>query len=249
MPGKKKTKTETTSSKTPSKPKISEKAKVSPKVSAKPKKIAAPKSSPNKISKKIAARAKTEKLSETSGGSIRKKAVRQGETQMVAFIRDPQCIFTYWEVTPESIEAVKQQLTDEYKDSSMVLRVFKTGANGETELIQEIRVEPGEMNRYVELKDTKGNYFVEIAQKTPSGRVVVYARSNQIVTEIPSEASADSSAPSDAQWETPEVLLEYFANVDEREVSATIPGISSAEAYRKDLQKKKLDRYSASRMG
>ncbi len=86
---------------------------------------------------------------------------------MVAFIRDPQCIFTYWEVTPESIEAVKQQLTDEYKDSSMVLRIFKTGPKGETELIQEIRVEPGEMNRYVELKDHEVEIISSRSPKKP----------------------------------------------------------------------------------
>src|ERR1035441_9453748 len=40
-----------------------------------------------------------------------KKAAKHGETQMVAFIRDPHCIFTYWEVTPQSIEAVDRKST------------------------------------------------------------------------------------------------------------------------------------------
>jgi hypothetical protein len=246
MPGKKKTKTESTTS---SKPKRSLTAKVSRKTSAGPPKKSALKSLGTKTSKKAVASAKSPKLSGTLNESTRKKALRQGETQMVAFIRDPQCIFTYWEVTPESVEAMKQQLMGEYKDSSMVLRVFKTGANGETELIQEVRVEPGEMNRYVELKDKDGNYFVEIAQKTSSGRIVVYARSNNVITGIPSETPVASSLLPDNQWKTPESLLEYFADVDETEASVTIPGISSAEAHQKDLQKKKLDRYSASRIG
>lgn len=246
MPAKKKTKTDSTSS---NKPKISETAKASRKAPGRPKKIVAPKSPIAKTSKNVLNRITARKLPETSGESIQKKSLRKGETQMVAFIRDPQCIFTYWEVTPESIEAVKQKLTNEYKDSSMVLRIFKTGPKGETELIQEIRVEPGEMNRYVQLKDPSGSYFVEIAQKALSGRVVVYARSNQIMTGISSEPAGDSPVLSDNKWESPEFFLEYFADADEKEVALTIPGISSAEAYRKELQRKKLDRYSASRIG
>ncbi len=246
MPGKKKTKTESTSFGKSKKPAV---AKTSDKTSTKPKKIPVRKSSGINPAQKVIKRTKASQMSDVSGETIRKKTFRRGETQMVAFIRDPQCIFTYWEVTPESIESVKLQLMDEYKDSSMVLRVFKTGPNDETELVQEIRVEPGEMNRYVELKEKAGNYFVEIAQKAPSGRIVVYARSNKIITGISTETPVGSSKTGGGRWETPENFLEYFADVDETDVSATVPRISSAEAYRKDIQRKKLDRYSASRIG
>jgi hypothetical protein len=197
--------------------------------------------------KKAPVRAKAAKPVPASD-TFPKKNSRHGETQMVAFIRDPQCIFTYWEVTPERLEAVKQQLQDEYKGSSMVLRLFKTGPQGETELIQEIRVEAGEMNRYVELGEKSGNYFIEIAQKSPSGRVVVYARSNNIITGAPSQGPSGSLPSADSKWETPDGFFEYFMEADEEEVSGAIPGISSAEAHRKGLERKKLDRYSASRI-
>ncbi len=167
---------------------------------------------------------------------------------MVAFIRDPRCIFTYWEVTPESIESVKQQLMGEYKGSSMVLRLFKTGPNGETELVQEIRVEPGEMNRYVELNEVEGNYFVEIAQKAISGRTIVYARSNKIVTGISPNPPAGSPGSPDQGEETSREFLKYFSGEDETETFTLLPGISSAEAHRRDLERKKMDRYSASRI-
>ena len=244
MPGKKKIEGESTAPKKPKKPAA---AKVVRKTSTRLKKTETSKPSGAKPNKKAVIRTKA-LPSETLIGSIRKKGKRQGETQMVAFIRDPQCIFTYWEVTPEKIEAVKEQLMDEYKNSSMVLRVFKTGPKGETELIQEISVEPGEMNRYVELKDRDGSYFIEIAQKTPSGRVVVYARSNKITTGISSETPVRSSASPGSKWDPPEGLLEYFSDEDETEPSIAISGISSAEAYRRDSQKKKFDRYSASRI-
>ena len=168
---------------------------------------------------------------------------------MVAFIRDPHCIFTYWEVTPQSIEAVKQQLMGEYKDSAMVLRVFRTGADGQAELIQEIRVEPGEMNRYVELKEgASGSYFIEIAQKTASGRMVVYARSNKVMTGTSVGSEGRTEGASSPQWETPAGLLEYFSEVEETTDPLTVRGLSSAEAHRKALLKKQMGRYSASRM-
>lgn len=179
-----------------------------------------------------------------------KKMNRKGETQMLAFIRDPRCIFTYWEVTPESIAAVKQQLMDEYKGSSMVLRVFRTGPDGQAELIQEIKVEPDEMNRYVELGETTGSYFIEIAQKTASGKTVVYARSNRVVTGLSVDSPMGASHSSDPKWEMPAGLLEYYSEEIEHpeSLSRQGQGISSAEAHRKALLRKKMDRYSASRM-
>lgn len=247
MPRKKKAESVSTAPKATSKSKSAVKPKAVPKPRASAKKTAASaapraaKVSPKAIKAGVASKA-------TASGW--KKPARQGETQMVAFIRDPHCIFTYWEVTPQSIEVVKQQLMGEYKESSMVLRVFRTGPDGQAELIQEIRVEPGEMNRYVELKEgASGSYFIEIAQKTASGRMIVYARSNKVMTGTfagGGDGSSDSSAP---QWETPAGLLEYFNEVEETSDASAVRGLSSAEAHRKALLRRQMGRYSASRIG
>jgi hypothetical protein len=249
MPRKKKEETPAESPRSVSKAKPKAATQAAQKPAKKEKASPAFKPSKTPAVKKAPVRATADKPSPVSE-SLPKKLSRHGETQMVAFIRDPQCIFTYWEVTPDRIEAVKQQLEEEYKGSSMVLRLFKTGPDGKAELIQEILVEPGEMNRYVELSEKSGNYFVEIAQKAHSGRVVVYARSNNIVTGAPSQSPSSSPVPanSNSKWETPEGFFEYFLEGDETEVSQAIPGISSAEAHRKGLERKKMDRYSASRI-
>jgi len=92
-------------------------------------------------------------------------------------------------------------------------------------LIEEVEVKPGEMNRYVELKDPGGSYFVEVAQKTASGRVFVYSRSNKVVTStgwFPQIKGAD--------YDVPAVFLEYFAEEIGADPS-TLRGISSAEAH------------------
>lgn len=250
MPRKKKAESVSIVPKAPSKPKSAAKPKGASKaIRSIPKKTTTPKAPrATAASKKLA----TSKASAPTKSPVSswKRPQRQGETQMVAFIRDPHCIFTYWEVTPQSIEAVKQQLREEYKDSAMVLRVFRTGADGQAELIQEIRVEPGEMNRYVELKEgVSGSYFIEIAQKTASGRMVVYARSNHVITGAAAGSGDAPASASAAQWETPTGLLEYYSEVEEAVDPVAVRGLSSAEAHRRALLRKQMGRYSASRMG
>jgi hypothetical protein len=181
-----------------------------------------------------------------------RRLTRKGETQMVAFVRDPNCIFTYWEVTPESAEEVRRQLMEEYPKSVMVLRLLRMGPNGQMELVQEIRVKPGEMNRYVDLEGEPGSFVVEIAQKGPSGKTVVYARSQTIVTGGPSFSASSAvadllRAPGD---EIPKAFLDYFEEGEVDQILTHPAGvISSAEAYRLEVLRKKGDRYASSRLG
>src|SRR5207237_1275348 len=146
----------------------------------------------------------------------------------------PQCIFTYWEVTPESIESVKKQLREEFQHSSMVLRVFHLDGSDQIQLIREIFVEPHEMNRYIEIDEKNGSYFLEIAQKAPSGRAVVYARSNKIL--LGTSESSWPPASGEAKWETPAGLLEYFSQEEYAETFRTPGGISSAESLAESLK-------------
>ncbi len=137
-----------------------------------------------------------------------KRLPRHGETQLVAFIRDPQCVFTYWEVTPQRIEEVKRELHDEFANSYMVLRVYNVGPDGEWILSDEIRVEPGQVNHYVELRKTGGTYVLEIGQKTGSGRYVTYAQSNPVLTS-PQTIEFGGKNPASAE-EISEDMLNYF---------------------------------------
>jgi Domain of unknown function (DUF4912) len=174
---------------------------------------------------------------------------KQGETRVVAFVRDPQCVFTYWEVTPQSLESVKHQLLEEYRGSAMVLRVFKEGPWGQNEMVEEIQVRPGEMNRYLEMKDGAGIFFVEIGQKSPSGRVIPLARSNRIMTGFPSGAMENAPPAAGPDWNSPKAVSEYFSNLEgEGPDPSPVPGISSAESRRKGFQLPGSDRYNASKI-
>ncbi len=194
-----------------------------------------------KVSKPVS-RLKSKKASSAASAvpNVKYQFPRYGETQLVAFVRDPHCIFTYWEVTPEKIQEVKKELKEEFKHSFMVLRVFKIGKNGEHHFVYEITVAPGEMNRYVELDEPGGSYFLEIAQRTPEGRYWVYARSNPIGT--PEASASFWSSSMDPEWQPAPALLNYFHEQGYASDVSFIPGgNSSAES-----QKRKRGFYSAS---
>jgi hypothetical protein len=157
---------------------------------------------------------------------------RQGETQLVAFIRDPQCVFTYWEVTPERLESVKRELKEEFKDSYMVLRLYQVDSDGEKILFDEIRLDPGQINRYVELKNAGSQYLLEIGQKTSSGRYVSYAQSNLVSTDVSTYISSDHQHETRIFLEegmSPELQNYYKQQGYDPEVLTTTEKISSAE--------------------
>lgn len=171
---------------------------------------------------------------------------RHGETQIVAFVRDPQCVFTYWEVTPERLEEVKRELKEEFKDSHMVLRLFTVGPNGERILSDEIRIEPGQINRYVELSQTGGSYVLEIAQKTGAGRYVTYALSNPIYTAVQpyTENRLDAQDPISAAEVSQEMLDYFYEQGYDPDSPPLTEFISSAENEKR--LKRKRDHYKAS---
>jgi hypothetical protein len=131
---------------------------------------------------------------------------RFGKTQLLAFVRDLKTLFTFWEVSPQTAEEAKNELKDEYKGSSMFLRIFKKQPDGTSDFLYEIVVKQGEMNRYMNLEDDGGTYFVEIARKTYSGRYLVLARSNEVNT-----GATEPTVPiNDSIWEMPVEIREYF---------------------------------------
>ncbi|MGH7739538.1 MAG: DUF4912 domain-containing protein [bacterium] len=171
------------------------------------------------------------------------KPAKFGETQVVAFIRDPNCLFVYWEIASQKLERVKKELTTEYAESRLVLRMFRARTDGQADLIYEIEVDPQDMNRYLPIYESGGGYFVEVARKTASGKVVVLARSNILQT-----PSRGFSSETDPEWEPSPQIARYLA--EELEVgSENLPepgalgGVSSAGAP--GLRRKALEIFSS----
>jgi hypothetical protein len=165
---------------------------------------------------------------------------RYGETQLVAFVRDPRCVFTYWEVTPEKIQEVKRELKEEFHGSAMVLRVFKVWPQGERQFLFEIEVEPSEMNRYVQIPESVSGHYLEIAQRTRSGRYVVYARSNALGA-VPPMVGAASGPFASIAASSSAAMARYYEEQGYRDPSRSLGGPSSAEN-----QKGRSGAYSAS---
>ncbi len=186
----------------------------------------------------------TDKASPAKNGFI--SLPRHGETQIVAFVRDPQCVVTYWEVTPERLEEVKRELKEEFKDSHMVLRLFTIGSNGERILSDEIRIEPGQINRYLELSQTGGSYVLEIAQKTGTGRYVTYAHSNTIYAAVqPHTANSLDARDPVSTGEVSQEMLDYFYEQGYDPDSPPLTEFISSAENEKRLKRKK-DHYKAS---
>jgi hypothetical protein len=209
------------------------------------------------LSRKSTTREKKSPLAQPQETSVlapkkgaRSRLPRFGQTQLVAFVRDPNCIFTYWEVTPETVEEVRRQLMDEYEGSSMVLRVLRSNPDGTSELLEEILVNQGEMNRYVNLEEAGGSYVLEIGHKAPSGRFVVLARTNPIQTGA-QPVSAEPGETHPEGWEMPEEIRDYFG--DETIENSFEPGkkfFSADLAGHAALHRRRLgpqDRHAASR--
>ncbi|HUO56569.1 MAG TPA: DUF4912 domain-containing protein [bacterium] len=167
-----------------------------------------------------------------------KKFPKHGQTQVVAFIRDPHCLFVYWEVAEESLEAMKKQLGDPYHSSDRVLRLFRSEAGGEN-LLREISVKPWEMNRYLEIQDPSWDYFVEVGQLTASGHYFLFAKSNKVFATV--SPFRPMAVTADPLGDPPAGLLNYFGQF---ELPGMAPvGISSAENHRR-----MRNRYAASHL-
>jgi hypothetical protein len=197
----------------------------------KPRKILPKKASPVKSA---AARGMVEKPLSTKipkGGSLSEapsvsrsfQMKRQGQTQMVTFIRDSRCLFAYWEISNQSQEDARKYFGHELSDSYRVLRVFKTGSRGEEVLADEIRIPSDDMNRYIELQESGGSYILEVGQKSVSGRYYSFARSNRVTTAIGS-----LSQVTDPKWEPPAGILEYFDEGVEESLEPENRGFSAS---------------------
>jgi hypothetical protein len=218
--------------------KKTETAKKTPKISARkaPSGRVAAKVSPPKASK-TGSSPEASKLSR----SFRMK--RQGQTQMIAFIRDSRCLFAYWEISNQSLEEAKRYFGHEFANSFRVLRVFKTLNGVEEILSEEIRIPSDDMNRYVPLQESGGSYVLEVGQKSVSGRYFPFARSNRVTTAIGS-----LSPVTDPKWEPPTGILEYFDEGIEETLVPEKRGFSASLPPGRTLSRRKFGpgRYSAS---
>jgi len=122
-----------------------------------------------------------------------------GDTKIVALVRDPLWIHTYWEINSRKIEDLKGMLGAEYDSASLVLRIHDVSDldfNGENSRSYfDINVDKHARSWYINVGNPDNEFVVDLGMMTSSGQFILIARSNRIRT-----PRADASPNIDEKW-------------------------------------------------
>ena len=109
-----------------------------------------------------------------------------GETRIVLLARDSHWLFTYWEVSPASVTAMKSSLGNSFDSGVPLLRVYDVtnvifdGRNANR--FFDVRISEGAYSWYLHAGDPNRRWVAEIGLLLPGGNFSPYARSNTIKT-------------------------------------------------------------------
>jgi len=175
-----------------------------------------------------AERAKYDLRPDPASGEDRAAPLPQtyGEDRLALLVRDPVCIFAYWEMTPAGLAALREK-TGAGAEAVMILRVYKVAGDAfdgtNASRFFDVEVADATDNWYVSVDEAGRAYCAEIGLRDAGGRFHALARSNSVTTPPSSVASRVDPA-----WAgTPEEQAAVFAR-SERMDGASSPG--SAEA-------------------
>ncbi len=104
---------------------------------------------------------------------------KYGIDRIVTLVRDPSWIFSYWEITDETIEELKKRLGDNWHDSRFVLRVFDRSSDEGHYF--DIELNNGARNWYINVQPER-KYQVAIGAIDPDGNFNQIAISNMVET-------------------------------------------------------------------
>lgn len=120
---------------------------------------------------------------------------RYDENYLVILVRDPHCIFGYWEFSGEQMDLVAREFHCQWGEVPLLLRVYDlTGLNftGENEHSHfDIKLHPLANNYYINNVNSNNSYCADIGVITSQGRFVTLVRSN--VVQTPRDSLADGS--------------------------------------------------------
>ncbi|MDC4224465.1 MAG: DUF4912 domain-containing protein [Candidatus Manganitrophus sp.] len=120
-----------------------------------------------------------------------------GVNQVVALVRDPWWIHSYWEVTPEKIGETDQKLAD--PESRLALRVYDLSERIDMTHFWDIEIHNRIGNWYVDVGKPDRTFLIDIGLKSRSGAFATIARSNNAHT-----PPAGPSDRLDEEWWAPE---------------------------------------------
>jgi hypothetical protein len=156
-----------------------------------------------------------------------------GDNIIVALVRDPYWIYTYWEVSPQLIQKAKAELAEKWETAKSVLRVYDitdkefNGSNANHYF--DIEISGGATNWYVNVGQPNRSYCVDIGLLTADGQLYILARSNQVTT--PRDSMSDVV---DEKW---------MSNREEAEKIYSLSGGFGIGAGSLELQEKMQERF------
>jgi len=120
---------------------------------------------------------------------------RYDENCLFLMVRDPHCIFAFWELSVEQVDVVASQFGRPWGEIPLTIRVYDlTGLDRERDQAHswyDFNIHSLANNYYI--KGIKANhaYSADLGVKTPDGRFVILIRSNTVQT--PRDSLADGS--------------------------------------------------------
>jgi hypothetical protein len=125
-----------------------------------------------------------------------------GIDRIVAMVRDPHWIFSYWEVTIDRLEGIEKRLGGEWQKCRMILRVFDLTDDSYSHF--DIPLAPDSRNWYINTSPNR-RYQIAVGLLTPDGDFIEIARSNTVET-----PRAGVSDVVDDRWMIPEELFDLI---------------------------------------
>jgi hypothetical protein len=125
-----------------------------------------------------------------------------GIDRIVAMVRDPHWLFSYWEVTIDRLGRLEKRFGDGWQRCRMILRVFDLTDDPAEHF--DIPIAPDSRNWYINTSPSR-RYQIAVGVITPDGDFIEIARSNTVET-----PRAGVSDIVDDRWMIPEELFDLI---------------------------------------
>lgn len=168
-------------------------------------------------------------------------------TSLTLIPRDPNWIFAYWEITPSSIESVRNTLGGAFDSSRFVLRMYDVtcidfnGSNANHWF--DLDVGPHANNWYINLWKDNVSYCGEIGIRTPDNNFFPLARSNYVTTPRLRQSPRRDEIWMEANEDKTDTRKEFFVNNGVNEKSNDIKKRDDLKKNREGHPKPKPGRF------
>jgi len=133
-----------------------------------------------------------------------------GEDEIVALVKDPYWLYTYWEVTDEKRKEFERKFgKGTWEASEPLLRLYDlTGLGAAVTLetpYEDVHIDGYANNWYIHVGRPDHTFCIDLGRRLPGGTFVTIARSNVVTT--PSDRVSDVIDP---QWPPIETIWRTF---------------------------------------